>query len=113
MESDERAIRQVVDRWLEATSAGDLETVLTLMDEEVVFLLAGRPPMRGRKEFAESFKGMQGARIDGSSDVHEIQINGDWAYCWQSLTIDIKPAEGEPMHRQGDTLSIFRKLPSG
>jgi uncharacterized protein (TIGR02246 family) len=43
MEADEREIRQVVATWMTATKAGDIETVLTLMADDVVFLIAGRP----------------------------------------------------------------------
>ena len=60
MQSDEQAIRDVIARWMQASKAGDTATVLSLMDEEVVFLLPGRPPMRGRDDFAEASKGMAG-----------------------------------------------------
>jgi hypothetical protein len=39
MEADEREIRQVVAKWMTATKAGDIETVLTLMADDVVFLV--------------------------------------------------------------------------
>ncbi|MFM7830862.1 MAG: SgcJ/EcaC family oxidoreductase, partial [Planctomycetaceae bacterium] len=45
MQSDEEQIRGVVERWLSATAAGDAETILSLMTEDVVFLLPGRGPM--------------------------------------------------------------------
>ena len=37
---------------MRATAARDLEQVLDLMAEEVVLLLPGRPPLRGRDAFA-------------------------------------------------------------
>ena len=45
MQNDEQAIRQLVATWMAATKAGDMETVLSLMADDVVFLLPGRPPM--------------------------------------------------------------------
>jgi len=48
MSSDEQAIRSLVALWHSATASGDVETVLSLMAEDVVFLVAGRPPMQGR-----------------------------------------------------------------
>ena len=42
---DEEEILRLVAIWISATKAGDLETVLSLMAEEVVFLMAGQPPM--------------------------------------------------------------------
>ena len=44
MPSDEQEIRQLVATWIAATKVGDIETVLSLMAEDVVFLLPGRPP---------------------------------------------------------------------
>jgi uncharacterized protein (TIGR02246 family) len=43
MQSDEQEIRQLVATWMAATKAGELETVLSLMADDVVFLLVGRP----------------------------------------------------------------------
>ena len=48
MSTDEQAIRDLIASWHRATAAGDVETVLTLMAEDVVFLVAGHPPTRGR-----------------------------------------------------------------
>ena len=43
MPSDEQEIRQLISTWMTATKAGDIESVLKLMSEDVVFLLrAGR-----------------------------------------------------------------------
>jgi uncharacterized protein (TIGR02246 family) len=46
MDTNEQAIRELVARWHRATAAGDVDTVLGLMSEDVVFLVAGRPPMK-------------------------------------------------------------------
>ena len=51
MQTDEDQIRQLVATWMSATKTGDVETVLSLMADDVVFLVAGRPPMR-KDEFA-------------------------------------------------------------
>src|SRR5207245_8763838 len=48
MQDDEQAIRQLVATWLSASKAGDTEKVLSLMADDVVFLVPGQPPMRGR-----------------------------------------------------------------
>ena len=51
-EEEQKKIREVIDTWLSASAKGDLQTVLGLMAEDVVFLIAGQPPMRGREAFA-------------------------------------------------------------
>ena len=55
MQSDEQQIRQLVTTWMAATKAGDVDTVLDLMADDVVFLVPGRPPMR-KGEFASAAK---------------------------------------------------------
>ena len=51
MNADEQAIRALVAEWHSATAAGDVDAVLQLMAEDVVFLVAGQPPMKGRSSF--------------------------------------------------------------
>jgi ketosteroid isomerase-like protein len=48
---------------MEASAKADLDTVLSLMDEDVVFLVAGQPPMR-REEFASSFRTMNSQKLN-------------------------------------------------
>jgi uncharacterized protein (TIGR02246 family) len=55
MQSDEEQIRSLVSTWMSATKAGDTETVLSLMTEDVIFLAPGSPPMR-KAEFAAAAK---------------------------------------------------------
>ena len=48
MNSDEQEIRQLVATWIDATKTGDTDTVLSLMADDVVFLVTGQPPMIGK-----------------------------------------------------------------
>jgi len=43
---DAKAIRDLVGEWLPATAEHSLDRVLSLMDEDVVFLTPGGPPPR-------------------------------------------------------------------
>jgi uncharacterized protein (TIGR02246 family) len=115
MDSDEQAIRSAVQAWMRASAAGDLQGVLELMDDDVVFLGPGRPPMRGTAVFAEASKAMEGkVSIEGASDIQEVRVFGDWAYVWTQLTITMRPADGgAPTHRGGPGLSVWRKKPDG
>jgi uncharacterized protein (TIGR02246 family) len=111
MTSDEQQIRDVVARWMQATKAGDLGTVLSLMTEDVLFLVPGRPPMR-KAEFAEISRAQAGAQapaIDSSSEIQEVAVSGDLAYLWSRLSVSVTPKGGEPMERAGHTLTVFRK----
>jgi uncharacterized protein (TIGR02246 family) len=112
---DEQQIREVISTWMRATTVGDLPQVLSLMAEDVVFLLPGQPPMRGREAFAAGFRAaLQHVRIEAVSDVQEIRITGDHAYCWSQLSLTITPLQnGSPKRRAGSTLSVFRKESDG
>ncbi len=114
MSTDEQAIREVVAQWHRATAAGDVEAVLKLMAEDVVFLVAGQPPMRGRAVFERGLRGLLGQyRIESTGEVQEIEMPGDLAYCWSILTVRVVPiAGGSIAVRTGSALSILRKQPS-
>jgi len=77
MSDDERAIRDLVATWMAASKAGDQDTVLGLMTDDVVFMVPGREPF-GKEAFAAASQGMQGMRIEGTSDIVELQVLGDW-----------------------------------
>src|ERR1051326_7457378 len=62
MSSDERAIRDLIATWLQASAGGDNDTVLGLMTDDVVFLVAGRPPF-GKAEFAATSNALSTHRI--------------------------------------------------
>jgi uncharacterized protein (TIGR02246 family) len=100
---------------MRASLAGDLDRVLELMDENVVFLGAARPPMRGREAFAAASRAMEGkVRIDGKAEVQEVRTFGDWAYCWTELTVVMHPADGSaPIERRGPALSVLRRNRDG
>jgi len=112
--SDQQAIRDVIQTWMEATARGDIDRVLSLMAEDVVFLTAGNAPMRGRDAFAAASRAMAGKiRFDGRSDVQEIVVSGDYAYVWNNLQVTATPHGGEPMRRSGPVLSVFRRERDG
>ena len=116
MDADEQAIRSLVETWMQATANGDLARVLELMADDVVFLGPGRPPMRGKDAFAAATRrALEGKnRIDGKADTQEVRVFGDWAYCWNQLTVTMHPAGGAaPSRLTGPALSVFRKMPDG
>lgn len=112
MQNDEQDIRQLVSTWMAATKAGDIETVLSLMADDVVFLVAGQPVMR-KADFEAAARAMSKAgapAFDGSSEIQEIKVLGDWAYMWTKLTVVMAPPDGRPpVTRAGHTLTILHK----
>jgi len=114
MDQDEQAIRDLVSTWMSASAAGDHERVLGLMADDVVFLMPGRSPIRGKAAFAAAQAALKGVRLEAASDIQEIRVLGDWAYCWNHLAIEVHPSGGGvPVKRAGPVLSILRKQADG
>jgi uncharacterized protein (TIGR02246 family) len=112
MTDDERAIRDLIATWMTASQAGDIETVLGLMTDDVVFMVPGREPF-GKEAFAAASQGMKGMRMEGTNEIRELNVFGDWAYLRSHIAITITPPGGELMRRAGYTLTILRKGQDG
>lgn len=115
MNPDELAIRHLVALWHSATAAGDVDTVLTLMADDVIFLMAGQPPMRGRRAFERGLRDLLTRhRIESTGEVQEVGVSGSLAYCWTMLTVRIVPlAGGDATLRAGSAMSILRNQANG
>ena len=112
MQSDEREIRELVATWFAATKTGDLDTILGLMTDDVVFLVPGRGPM-DKREFAALSRSPPGAarpQIDGRSEIQEVVVSGDVAFMWSRLSVVVTPPGGQAMERAGHTLSVLRRV---
>jgi uncharacterized protein (TIGR02246 family) len=82
------------------------------MTDDVVFLVPGRSPMR-KDEFASLSRlppGTAPPRIDGSSDIQEIQVSGDWSFLWTRLSVSVTPPGGQTMERAGNTLTVLQRV---
>ena len=112
MTDDERAIRALIDTWMKASMAGDVATVLSLMADDVIFMVPGRKPF-GKDEFAAMSEGMTNVAFAGKSDIQEIHVLDDWAYLRNYLEVTVTPPGATPVRRSGYTLSILRKEADG
>ena len=115
MSADEQAIRQLIERWISATREGDVDAVLGLMAPDVVFLMPGQPPMQGRDAFAKNLRTVLSEHaIESHSEIDEIAVSGDMAYCRTRLSVTVTSQHGKlPLRRSGHTLSILRKGSDG
>jgi uncharacterized protein (TIGR02246 family) len=110
MANDEQAIRDLVATWCRATEAGDLDAILPLMADDIVFLTPGQAPF-GKREFAAGFGQSAGqAQVKVQADVQEVRVSGDLAYAWLKLAVTVTPtAGGASMKLGGHTLGIYRR----
>lgn len=113
--NDEQQIRDLITTWLRVSAEGDISQILPLMTEDVVFLVAGQPPMRGREAFAASFAGWQGKfSLETYCEIQEIQVSGNLAYSWTRMSVTMTPvASGPANRRSGNTLTVLRKNAEG
>jgi uncharacterized protein (TIGR02246 family) len=114
MGSDERAIREAHTAWIGAVNAGDLERLLTLMTDDVVFLNPGRAPV-GRDGFAGGFLAAhQQSRILCISGLEEVVIAGQLAYTLCRDALSVTPRTGaEATELAGHRITIYRKQSDG
>ena len=110
---DELAIRALVGRWMKASAENDLDTVLGLMTDDVIFEVPGMEPF-GKLAFAANSRSMGDMRVEGTSDIVELQINGDWAFLRNHLRIAVIGPDGAlAQRRSGYTLTLLRKESDG
>lgn len=110
MDREEQQIRDLVATWMRATREGDSAAVLELMTDDVVFLVAGRPPF-GKAEFAQGMKqqAQSSTTIDGHSEIEEIVIAGDWAFMRSHLTVRASSPGEQEIVRSGYTLTVLAR----
>lgn len=109
MKDDEQAIRDLVATWLDASERGDLETVLDLMADDVVFQVPGEEPF-GKEGWSKRMKDL---RFEGTSEIQEIMVFGDWAWMRLRLRVTVAPPNATPSVLSGYTLGIPRRKPDG
>jgi uncharacterized protein (TIGR02246 family) len=110
MANDEQAIRDLIATWGRATEAGDLDSILPLMADDMVFLIPGHEPF-GKDHFADHFRGMaEHVRIGVRSEIEEIHVSGDMAYCRQKLAVTVTPiVGGAATEHNGYALGVYRR----
>ena len=111
-QDDEQAIRESVETWLAASKKGDLSTMLDLLADDVLFIVAGKEPF-GKEQFATANQQqMKDVEMDAKIDIKEIEVAGDWA--WMRSFLDLTfTREGKTASHSGHILTIWQKNSSG
>lgn len=103
MNPDEKAIREMVDRWWKASRRNDVDAVLPMIAHDVLFSVTGAEPF-GKKQFEAQARKMKDVRTDGHTEILELEVMGDQAWMRGRITVRMNNTE-----RKGYVLSIFRK----
>ena len=109
---EEHAIRELVDNWLTASKSGDLKTMLSLMADDVLFMVPGKEPF-GKEAFAASSEQMKDIRMEAAIDIKEIEVVGEWAWMRSFLKLTFTNAGGNRTKHSGHILTILRKNRNG
>lgn len=112
MTEAEKAIRAVMALWLEASTEGDLETISSLMTEDVLFLTPGQPLMNKAQFMALSRSNLGRFQIEATQEVQEVQVIDNWAFVRTHLRVSVR-LEDKTVVRSGPVLSIFRHSEQG
>jgi len=112
MQQDEQAIRDVIESWHERSRNGEVDGVLELMTDDVVFTVVGRPPF-GKQEFADSSRKMKGLKLDSQGEIIEVVVRGDTAWSRVQLRVAMTMPDGKAVRREGYALSILTKRADG
>ena len=75
-------------------------------------MVAGQRPF-GKEAFRAAAQSARNMRIDGKSDIQELEVFGDWAYLRNYIDLTTTPDGGRPVRRTGYTLTILRKQTDG
>ena len=110
-QDDEQAIRESVETWLAASKRGDLSTLLDLLADDVLFIVAGKEPF-GKEEFAATQEQMKDVELDARIDIKEIEVAGDWAWMRSFLNLTFT-REGKSARHSGHILNIWQKNSAG
>lgn len=110
--NDEQAIRNLIERWFAAAQKGDVPTQLSLLAEDVVFMVPGREPF-GKQEFAAAADSLKDVEIQGRSEIQELVVIHDWAWMRSRLEVTMRPSGGMRNRRGGYVLTILRKKAEG
>jgi uncharacterized protein (TIGR02246 family) len=102
----------VVASWLEASQKNDLETVLGLMTDDVVFMAPGVEPF-GKEAFIAHSEQMKDVLMKAESDIKEIKVLGGWAWMRSFLKVKVATPDGNTSTRSGYILTILRKNEAG
>jgi uncharacterized protein (TIGR02246 family) len=114
MAADERAVRELHTTWIDAVNAGDLERLLTLITDDVVFLNPGQAPF-GRDGFAANFTGAkQRIRFHCISELEEVVVIGEVAYTRSRDALSVtQRSGGEATQLAGYRITVYREQPDG
>lgn len=109
MSQDEQEIRQLIETWMESMRLGYTKRALSVIADDTAFFLPGHARL-AKADFEAASITMPTFIREVDSQVEEVKIYGDVAYCVNRLTVITIPRKGgDTLTRQGYALTILEK----
>jgi uncharacterized protein (TIGR02246 family) len=112
---DVQAVRQLSQNWITAVTAKDIDRLVTLVTDDVIFLPPNGRPIQGKEAVRDLYLQLF-AQFDvaQSATNEEIQVTGDWAFSWGSESLVLRPRDGgAAVTLEGKGLTILRRQSDG
>ena len=107
------AILQVVEDLDRAENAGDLEQLLSLLTDDVVWMPPGEPALVG-KDALRDWYNVDDFSLEISHKTKEARVDGDLAYNWGIATGAVtRKADGKRVPLSNKYIQVLRKQPDG
>jgi len=118
IEQDKKDIGELQRRDIDASIALDVDKLLELRSDDVVYLPPQHAPVIGKEALRKYLTGVQeqfaNTDIVGYDQTwQEVQVVGDFAYQWGLTQTRIKPAVGNETTHTSNTLRILKRQPDG
>jgi uncharacterized protein (TIGR02246 family) len=95
-----------------ASKEGDSQTLAAMLDDDMLFVVLGRPPF-GKQQFLAASQGKPYA-FDSTFDVAEVVVNGDWALTRVQLAVEVTATkDAKTVRFKGPTMTVWRKTATG
>ena len=115
-DAEREVILQLLEKWRLATAAKDIETILDLVAEDVVFLPSSLPPIRGKEAVEAMYRAFfpRYREISQEAAIEELHTAGDLAFLWGTDELRLVPEDGSAQtHMKGKGLSILKREADG
>jgi uncharacterized protein (TIGR02246 family) len=109
---DEQSIRELVHAWTNANEVGDVATMLSLVTDDVVFMVPGCEPL-GREFLEAALPVTSSVQVEGINEIVELQVLRGWAFTRNQIDVTVTSAGGEAVHLIGCILALFRQEADG
>ena len=112
---DRESIQQLGQDWVDAVHHGDVDGLLDLVTDDVVFMPANAPSIVGRAAVEQTYRAVFAAfEVEQTFAPEEIQVGGDWAFVRGPDALETRPsAGGDSIAVRGRGLSILRRVEDG